>query len=143
MLKIRLARGGRKKLPFYRIIVANVTAPRDGKFLEKIGTFDPLLDDKNEKRVSVNKERAEYWISVGAQPSEKVAKILIDLGIKGAEKYKPSYVPKKKGEGLKKKALEKLAKEKEAQEEAKKAEAEAKEAAKTQEAEAKSEEAAA
>ena len=110
MLKIRLSRGGRKKVPFYRILVTNSTSPRDSKFLEKIGTFNPLLDDANEQRLSLDKDRAEYWLSVGAQPSEKVAKFLLDLGVKGAEKHKPNVKPKNKGEGLKKKALEKAQK---------------------------------
>jgi len=118
MLKIRLSRGGRKALPFYRILVTNSTSPRDSKFLEKIGTYNPLLSDDKENRVTVDKERAEYWISVGAQPSEKVAKFLIALGVKGANKYAPSYKPKAKGSNLKKKAAEKLAKEKEAAAEA-------------------------
>lgn len=114
MLKIRLSRGGRTGLPFYRILVTNITSPRDSKFLEKIGTYNPLLADDKENRVTVDKERAEYWLSVGAQPTEKVAKFLVALGVKGAEKYTPNFKPKSKGEGLKKKALEKLAKEKEA-----------------------------
>lgn len=113
MLKIRLSRGGRKSVPFYRILVTNITSPRDSKFLEKLGTFNPLLLDNDEKRVVINKERVEYWLSVGAQPSEKVAKFLISLGVKGAEKYKPKFKPKAKGSNLKKKAKEKLAKEQE------------------------------
>jgi small subunit ribosomal protein S16 len=119
MLKIRLSRGGRKNVPFYRILVTNSTSPRDSKFLEKIGTYNPLLADDKENRVTLDKERAEYWLSVGAQPSEKLAKFLIALGVKGAEKYKPNFKPKAKGSSLKKKALEKLAKEKEAADAAK------------------------
>jgi small subunit ribosomal protein S16 len=118
MIKIRLARGGRKKIPFYRFVATSATSPRDSKFLEKLGTFNPLLADSDENRVVLNKERVEHWLSVGAQPSERVAKILIALGIKGAEKYKPNYAPKAKGSNLKKKAAEKLAKEKEAAAEA-------------------------
>jgi small subunit ribosomal protein S16 len=114
MLKIRLSRGGRKAMPFYRILVTNSTSPRDSKFLEKIGTYNPLLADDKENRVVVDKDRAEHWLSVGAQPSEKVAKFLIALGVKGANKYAPSYKPKEKGSNLKKKAADKLAKEKEA-----------------------------
>jgi small subunit ribosomal protein S16 len=112
MLKIRLSRGGRTHLPFYRINVTNATSPRDSKFLEKIGTYNPLLADDKENRVTLDKERAEYWLSVGAQPTEKVAKFLNALGVKGAEKYSPNFKPKNKGEGLKKKALDKLNKEK-------------------------------
>ncbi len=148
MLKIRLARGGRKKLPYYRIVVTNVTSPRDSKFLEKIGTHNPLLEKTDANRVTIVKDRAEYWLSVGAQPTEKVAKFLRDLGVKGAEKHQPAFVPKKKGDGLKKKALEKIEADKEkAAEAAEKAkeEAEAKkaadEAAKVAAAEAKAAEA--
>ncbi len=119
MLKIRLSRGGRKKVPFYRILVTNSTSPRDSKFLEKIGTYNPLLADDKENRVTVDKERTEYWLSVGARPTEKIAKFLIALGVKGAEKYKPNFKPKTKGTSLKKRALEKLAKEKEAADAAK------------------------
>lgn len=114
MIKIRLSRGGRTNLPYYRILVTNSTSPRDSKFLEKIGTYNPLLGDTDEKRVTIDKERAEYWLSVGAQPTEKVAKFLINLGVKGAEKYKPDFKPKAKGSNLKKKAQEKLNKEIEA-----------------------------
>ena len=111
MLKIRLSRGGRKNLPFYRILATNSTSPRDSKFLEKLGTYNPLSAKDKEDRITINKERAEYWLSVGAKPSEKVAKFLIALGVKGAEKHKPNFKPKKKGDSLKKKALEKLQKE--------------------------------
>ena len=108
MIKIRLSRGGRTNLPYYRILATNSTSPRDSKFLEKLGTYNPLLGDTDEKRVTIDKERAEYWLSVGAQPTEKVAKFLINLGVKGAEKYKPDFKPKAKGSNLKKKAQEKL-----------------------------------
>lgn len=114
MLKIRLSRGGRKKLPFYRILATNATSPRDSKFLEKLGTYNPLLAKDDAKRVTINKERAEYWLSVGAKPTEKVAKFLVELGVQGAEKHQPNFKPKEKGEGLKKKALARVAKEKEA-----------------------------
>ena len=114
MIKIRLSRGGRTNLPYYRILATNSTSPRDSKFLEKLGTYNPLLGDTDEKRVTIHKERAEYWLSVGAQPTEKVAKFLINLGVKGAEKYKPDFKPKAKGSNLKKKAQEKLNKEIEA-----------------------------
>lgn len=114
MIKIRLSRSGRKKLPFYQIFVTNSTSPRDSKFLEKIGTYNPLLADDKEGRVIIKKERAEYWLSVGAKPTEKVAKFLAAIGVKGAKKHKPTFKLKKKGDGLKKKALEKLRKENEA-----------------------------
>ena len=72
MLKIRLTRLGRKKRPFYRIVVANNTAPRDGKFKEIVGTYNPLLKKDDETRVKLNKERFDYWVSVGARPTERV-----------------------------------------------------------------------
>jgi small subunit ribosomal protein S16 len=125
MIKIRLSRGGRTNLPFYRILVTNSTSPRDSKFLEKVGTYNPLLADDKENRVTINKERIEHWLSVGAQPTEKVAKFLIALGVKGAEKYKPDFKPKASGTNLKKKAKEKLAKENEAKAAAEAAAAEA------------------
>ena len=110
MLKIRLSRGGRTGVPFYRILVTNSTSPRDSKFLEKLGTYNPLVAD-DEKKISINKERIEYWLSVGAQPTERVASFLIKLGVKGSEIYKPKFEPKVKGSNLKKKALEKVKKE--------------------------------
>lgn len=116
MLKIRLSRGGRKNLPFYRILVTNSTSPRDSKFLEKVGTYNPLLSEDKENRVTIDKERIEHWLSVGAQPSERVAGFLIALGVKGADKYKPDFTPKAKGSNLKKKAADKLKKENEAKE---------------------------
>ena len=132
-IKIRLARGGRKGKPFYRVNVTDSRNPRDGKFIEKVGTYNPLLEKGDENRLVINKERAEYWISVGAKPSERVAILLCELGVKGADKYKPEYTPKKKGDGAKKKAQEAMQKAAEAAAEAKEAEekaaAEAKEAA--------------
>ena len=110
MLKIRLSRGGRTGVPFYRILVTNSTSPRDSKFLEKVGTYNPLVSD-DEKKLSINKERVEYWLSVGAQPTERVASFLIKLGVKGSEAYKPKFQPKNKGSNLKKRALEKAKKE--------------------------------
>lgn len=86
-LKIRLARGGAKKRPFYRIVVAEATAPRDGKFIEKVGTYNPLLEQGNAERIVINADRAKYWLSVGAQPSERVAGFLAAAGlVKGTEK---------------------------------------------------------
>jgi len=134
MLKIRLARGGRKNVPFYRIVVTNHTSPRDSKFLEKLGTYNPLADDNNEKKIVINKERVEHWLSVGAKPTDRVALFLTKLGCKGAEKYKPEFEPRKKGDGAKKKALAKMQAEADAIEAAKAAEIEAAEAAKAEKA---------
>lgn len=78
---IRLARGGAKKTPFYRIVVADRRAPRDGQFIEKLGTFNPLLAKDSDKRVVLNTERAKHWLSVGAQPSDRVNSLLAALGL--------------------------------------------------------------
>ncbi len=78
---IRLARAGAKKKPFYRVVVADRRAPRDGEFIEKIGTFNPLLAKDNAARVVINAERVKHWLSVGAQPSDRVNSLLAKLGI--------------------------------------------------------------
>jgi small subunit ribosomal protein S16 len=75
-IKIRLARSGAKKKPYYRIVVANSTAPRDGRFIEKIGNYNPVLPKEDENRVVIDQERAKYWISVGAQPTDRISKLL-------------------------------------------------------------------
>ncbi|MBN8543482.1 MAG: 30S ribosomal protein S16 [Alphaproteobacteria bacterium] len=78
---VRLARGGSKKSPFYRIVVADSRKPRDGNFIEKLGTFNPLLAKDNASRIVINAERAKYWFGTGAQPSDRVARILADMGL--------------------------------------------------------------
>ena len=75
-LKIRLARSGAKKRPYYRIVVAEATAPRDGKFVEKVGTYNPMVERDHPQRVVLDQERIKYWLSVGAQPTERVARFL-------------------------------------------------------------------
>ncbi len=79
--KIRLARGGAKKAPFYRVVVADARAPRDGKFIEKLGTYNPLLAKDDDNRVVLQKDRVEYWLSTGAEPTEKVEKLLVAQGL--------------------------------------------------------------
>lgn len=79
--KIRLARGGTKKRPFYRIIVAHSRSPRDGDFIEKLGTYNPLLPKDNAERVKFDAERVQHWLKVGAQPSETVTRFLRAAGI--------------------------------------------------------------
>lgn len=79
--KIRLARGGVKKRPHYRIVVANATAPRDGDFLEKVGTYNPMLANGDADRVVLKSERIEYWLSTGAKPTDRVAKFIEAAGI--------------------------------------------------------------
>ena len=105
-VKIRLSRGGRVGVPFYKIVVADHRSPRDGNFLEKIGTFNPLLKEENKEHLIIKQERAEYWLSVGAIPSPRVANLLIKFGIKAASKYKPKFIVREKGYGAKKKAKE-------------------------------------
>lgn len=80
-LKIRLARGGAKKRPFYRVVIADTRSPRDGRFIEKIGTFNPLLPKDNAERVVLDLERAKHWLSVGALPTDRVARFLNDAGV--------------------------------------------------------------
>jgi small subunit ribosomal protein S16 len=81
-LSMRLSRGGSKKRPYYRIVVADARAPRDGKFIEKIGTYNPLLAKDSAERVKLDDERAKYWLSVGAQPTDRVARFLNAAGVK-------------------------------------------------------------
>jgi ribosomal protein S16 len=80
-LKIRLARGGAKKRPFYRIVVADARAPRDGRFIEKIGTFNPLVAKDSAERVVLDTERAQHWLSQGAQPTDRVLRFLDAAGL--------------------------------------------------------------
>ena len=80
-VKIRLARGGAKKKPYYRVVVADERAPRDGNFIEKVGTYNPLLSKDDENRVTLKNERVEYWLANGAQPTDKVALFIKNSGI--------------------------------------------------------------
>ncbi|MBB3346970.1 MULTISPECIES: 30S ribosomal protein S16 [unclassified Sphingomonas] len=81
-LSIRLSRGGSKKRPYYRIVVADARSPRDGKFIEKIGNYNPLLGKDDEKRIVLDAERAKHWLGVGAQPTDRVARFLDTAGVK-------------------------------------------------------------
>ncbi|ESZ88651.1 MAG: 30S ribosomal protein S16 [Blastomonas sp. CACIA14H2] len=117
-ISMRLSRGGSKKRPYYKIVVANSRAPRDGKYLEQIGTYNPLLAKDSGERVKINEERAKHWLSVGAQPTDRVARFLDAAGLK---ERKASVNPKKgePGEKAKERAEEKAAKLAEAEEAAK------------------------
>jgi len=75
-LKIRLSRGGAKKRPFYRIVVTDSRNPRDGRFIERVGTYDPMLKKDNPDRIKLNEERIRHWMSQGATPSDRVARFL-------------------------------------------------------------------
>lgn len=81
-LKIRLARGGAKKRPYYSIVVADSHSPRDGRFIEKVGAFNPLLKPDDPKRVTLKNERISEWLSKGAQPTDRVARFLDKAGLK-------------------------------------------------------------
>ena len=136
-IALRLSRGGAKKRPYYRIVAADSRSPRDGKYLEQIGTYNPLLAKDSPERVKLNEDRARYWLGVGAQPSDRVLRFLDAAGIleRQARNNPQKAEP---GEKAKERAEEKAKKLKEAEEAAKAAEEEAK-----AEAEAPAEEAAA
>ncbi len=80
-LKIRLARGGTKKRPFYRIVIADVRSPRDGRFIEKIGTYNPLLPKDSDQRIIMDEDRVKHWLSVGARPTDRVHRFLDAAGL--------------------------------------------------------------
>ena len=80
-VRIRLARGGTKKRPFYRIVAADARSPRDGRFLERLGSYNPLLNSEDANRIVLNEERIRYWLSQGAQVSDRVARFLDKSGI--------------------------------------------------------------
>lgn len=81
-VSIRLSRGGAKKRPYYKIVVANSRAPRDGAYLEQVGTYNPVLAKEDENRVRILEDRVRYWLGVGAQPTDRVARMLDKAGIK-------------------------------------------------------------
>jgi small subunit ribosomal protein S16 len=81
-VSLRLSRGGSKKRPYYKIVIANSRAPRDGKYLEQVGTYNPLLAKDDETRVRLIEDRVRYWLGVGAQPTDRVARLLDKAGIK-------------------------------------------------------------
>ena len=127
-IALRLARGGAKKRPYYRIVAADSRRARDGKYLEQIGIYNPMLPKDDEGRVKLDEDRARYWLGVGAQPSDRVARFLDAAGIRErAAKNNPKKG--EPGEAAKERAEEKAAKAAEAEEAAKAAEEESKSAA--------------
>ena len=112
---MRLSRGGSKKRPYYKIVVSNSRAPRDGKYLEQVGTYNPLLAKDDENRVRLVEDRVRYWIGVGAQPTDRVARMLDKAGIK---ERKPTNNPQagEPGKKAKERAEEKAEKAREAAE---------------------------
>ena len=122
-MKIRLARGGSKKRPFYRIVAADSRMPRDGRFIEKLGTYNPLLPKDSEERVKMNMERIQYWLDQGAKPTDRIARFLEAAGtLEKTERNNPEKA--KPGKKAQERLDEKAAAKAEA-EEAAKAEAEA------------------
>ena len=150
-LKIRLARGGSKKRPYYRIVVAEASSPRDGRFVERLGSYNPMVPKDHPERLTLDGERAMHWVSKGAKPTERVQKMMAGLGLLEAPALRDQ--PKKSAPGKKRQEREaeaaaaaEAAAEAKAAEEAAAAEAKAAEAAAAEEApaeEAPAEEAAA
>ncbi len=100
-LKIRLARAGAKKRPFYRIVVADSRSPRDGRFIERVGTYDPMLKKDNPERIRLKEERIKHWLGVGAQPSDRVARFFGNAGLapkRAVPKQTKQPLPKKKAQ---------------------------------------------
>ena len=98
-LKIRLSRGGSKKRPFYRIVVAEASAPRDGRYVERVGHYNPMVAKDSDQRLVVNGERITHWLGLGAQPTERVQKLLSTVSL--AEPVKLREQPKKSAPGKK------------------------------------------
>src|SRR5213595_4132996 len=100
-LKIRLARGGAKKRPFYSIVVADSRSPRDGRFIDKLGTYNPMLERSHADRVTLKEERIKHWLGVGALPTDRVARFFGDAGLvaKPARRESPKQsAPKAKAQ---------------------------------------------
>jgi small subunit ribosomal protein S16 len=98
--RIRLSRGGAKKRPYYYVVVAHSTSPRDGRYIEQIGTFDPMLPKDNPERVKLNLDRCKHWISVGAQPTDRVLRLFDGAGLlkREARNNPQKAQPKKKAQ---------------------------------------------
>ena len=113
-LKLRLARAGTKKRPYYHVVVADARSPRDGRFIEKIGAYDPKLADK-EKRVTLVSERVQHWLGVGAQPTDRVARFFDAAGLmkraprNNPEKAKPGEKATERAEAKAKAEADKAA----------------------------------
>ena len=111
-VSLRLSRGGSKKRPYYKVVVANSRAPRDGKYLEQVGTYNPLLAKDDENRVRLVEDRVRYWLGVGAQPTDRVARMLDKAGVKeraatnNPQQGEPGKKAKERAEDKAKKAEE-------------------------------------
>jgi len=111
-VKIRLSRGGAKKRPYYYVVVAHGSSPRDGRYIEQIGTFDPMLKKDDPNRVKLKDDRVKHWLGVGAQPTDRVLRLLDGLGLaKRTPSVNPEKAkPKKKAQERAAAAAEKAAK---------------------------------
>ena len=108
-MKIRLARGGSKKRPFYSIVAADSRMPRDGRFIEKLGTYNPLLPKDSEDRVKMNVERVQHWLAQGAQPTDRISRMLEAAGVI-AKKERANLKKAVPGKKAQERAAEKAAK---------------------------------
>lgn len=99
-VKLRLTRGGAKKRPYYYVVAANVTSPRDGRYIERVGTYNAMLPKDSDERVQLNVERCKHWLSVGAQPTDRVARMLDAAGLmkREARNNPEKSKPKKKAQ---------------------------------------------
>ncbi|GAB6051323.1 hypothetical protein JCM17960_01430 [Magnetospira thiophila] len=111
-LKIRLSRGGAKKRPFYRVVVADARSPRDGRFIEKVGTYNPMVAKDHPDRILLNGERIQYWVSNGAQPTERVLHLMAKMGLgekPGFREQSIKHLPKTKAQERQREKEEKAA----------------------------------
>ncbi|MEM9098828.1 MAG: 30S ribosomal protein S16 [Pseudomonadota bacterium] len=127
-IKIRLARGGSKKRPFYRIVAADSRMPRDGRYIERLGTYNPLLPKDSEERVKMDMERVQHWLGQGAQPTDRISRMLEAAGVIPA-KTRTNVQKAQPGKKAQERAEEKAEKAKAAEEAAAEADAPAEESA--------------
>ena len=112
-VKLRLARGGAKKRPYYYVVAADITAPRDGRYIERIGTFDPMLPKDREDRLKLDLDRCKHWLSVGAKPTDRVSRLFDIAGLlKREARNNPNKAKPKKKAQERAAAIEEAAKEK-------------------------------
>lgn len=105
-VKLRLSRGGAKKRPYYYIVAAQASSPRDGRYIEQVGTYNPMLQRDNPDRVKLNVERCKHWLSVGAQPTDRVARLLDAAGLAKREATSNPEKGKPKKKRLEREAAE-------------------------------------
>jgi small subunit ribosomal protein S16 len=100
MLKIRLSRGGAKKRPFYKVVLADAGSPRDGRFIERLGHFDPMLPKENPNRLKLDLERIQHWLKMGAQPTDRLQRFLAEAGLMKAPVHRGPIksAPRKKAQ---------------------------------------------